>query len=195
MRVIRTEVYFEPDDVRTGLFTFSEGQRKRIVPLDNPGISFAFVEGDFSNAEITIDSFFQIEDTSTREADRALRTFIHSALSVSADASVQKDYLTEWMTGFSSAIYSPIVEYVMAQDIVLERSPPFGVPLNNILKGASTLSIGTYVGFEALGGHPLLFLTVPGGIIIVGAAVGIGKALEAGLNKKLKQYLDKKDGR
>ena len=72
--------------------------------------------------------------------------------------------------------------------IIVERSPPDAVSLLKLLKGASGVVIGAYVGLQT-GQGPLLFITVPAGMIIVGAASGIGAALEAGLRTKLAQWL------
>jgi hypothetical protein len=86
--------------------------------------------------------------------------------------------------GLESVVVSnrAIVEYIKQQDIVVERSPRVGIPFSTLLKSASAASLGTFLGVSALEGYPLLFITVPAGIV-VGSALGISKALEAGLNK------------
>jgi hypothetical protein len=50
---------------------------------------------------------------------------------------------------------------------------------------ASGMGIGAYVGFVAAGSGPLLLITVPAGMIICGAAAGIGKAIEDGLYQRI----------
>ncbi len=69
----------------------------------------------------------------------------------------------------------------------MENSPPFSFSLKVLLDKANTpLWIGTFIGGAAAWGHPvLLFVTVPGGIIVISSASGIGRAMDAGLNRAL----------
>jgi hypothetical protein len=51
--------------------------------------------------------------------------------------------------------------------------------------------IGTFIGSEIARDHPVLLLvTVPGGIIVVSSALGIGAAMQAGLNKAIQRLFD-----
>lgn len=80
--------------------------------------------------------------------------------------------------------------YILDQPIVIERSPPLSIPLHSLLTKAPGVAIGTFVGIEAAASHPLLMLaTVPGGIIAVSSAIGISRALEAGLNKAVDRMI------
>jgi hypothetical protein len=86
-----------------------------------------------------------------------------------------------------------IVNYLLDQEIVMEHSPPFSISLKGVLDRANTpMWIGTLVGFSAAPwDHPvLLLLTVPGGIIAVSSARGIGSAMESGLQKAMKRLFD-----
>ncbi|HEY2912623.1 MAG TPA: hypothetical protein VGK21_04640 [Candidatus Angelobacter sp.] len=57
-----------------------------------------------------------------------------------------------------------------------------------VAKGTGT-AIGAYVGFVAAGSHPLVLIVVPAGIIVCGAAFGIAKALEQGLQERLLAFM------
>jgi hypothetical protein len=71
---------------------------------------------------------------------------------------------------------SDIIRSIYNEPFIIERSPPEGIQFGKLLSGASFITIGTFVGFQGVGGDPLLFLAVPAGIIIVGAAVAIWPA-------------------
>ena len=88
-----------------------------------------------------------------------------------------------------SIINGDIVEYVLSQPFVVERSPPVLVTLRGLLTSTNLpIWIGTYVGWSVAPEHSvLLFITVPGGIIIVSSATGLANALAAGLSKSVKR--------
>ncbi len=68
--------------------------------------------------------------------------------------------------------------------IVVEQSPTQLLSLTEFLKKGTGVSIGAYVGLQVASG-PLLFVTVPLGIMIVGVAVGVSDALRIGLYDRL----------
>jgi len=69
--------------------------------------------------------------------------------------------------------------------IPIEQSPLIQESLAKLATTASGVGIGAYIGFVAFGQSPLLLITVPAGIIICGAARGIGQALEEGLRDRI----------
>ncbi|WP_156924476.1 hypothetical protein [Derxia gummosa] len=77
--------------------------------------------------------------------------------------------------------------------VPFENSPLHGVSLQSLSK-ASPYALGAYIGFVVSGSTPMLLLTVPAGIILCGAAAGIGEGLNRGLRDRL-QYLLAKKGR
>jgi hypothetical protein len=100
-----------------------------------------------------------------------------------------------WMQRNSSLIVlsdhlkTAIVDYVLSQPIVIERSPPITVTLKGLLTATNLpIWIGTYMGWSVVPDHSvLLFITVPGGIIVVSFATGLALALSAGLSKSIKR--------
>lgn len=185
MRVITTNVYFDEKDVQG-----YEGYRprpRRDYDGKNPGVAFAWFG---TNAVVHVEDidnykyFKRIQQGSTPLAHirGTLDLFIRDEedtpfFSLPADDSVKSGAL---------------VDFLLDQSIVIERSPPFSLSLKGVLTSANTpLWIGTFAGGAAAWDHPvLLLLTVPGGIIAVSSASGIGRALEAGLNKALKRLFD-----
>jgi hypothetical protein len=68
--------------------------------------------------------------------------------------------------------------------IVIEQSPPTTIPLGTLIAKAPGIAIGTFIGMQVAGDATyLMFVTVPGGILVVSSAIGISKALEQGLNR------------
>lgn len=82
-----------------------------------------------------------------------------------------------------------LVSYVIDQPIVIERSPPVHVTLRGLITSTNLpVWIGTYMGWSVAPEHSvLLFITVPGGIIVVSSAAGLATALAAGLSKSVKR--------
>ena len=73
--------------------------------------------------------------------------------------------------------YAPMVPFEMS---------PFGLEsLLAIVAKGSGVTIGAGVGIVAAGPTPLLLITVPAGMIIGGAAFGVGQALQVGLRSRL----------
>ncbi len=76
--------------------------------------------------------------------------------------------------------------------VPFEQSPLELDSIANLVTNASGLGVGAYVGFVTVGVSPLLFLTVPAGMILCGAASGVAKALEEGLRRRLMSLLEGK---
>jgi hypothetical protein len=71
--------------------------------------------------------------------------------------------------------------------VVVERSPLTTITLAGLIGKATSSAIGTYLGAGIAGFDPVLMLaTVPGGLLVVGSAMGIAKGLEAGLSQVVK---------
>jgi hypothetical protein len=85
--------------------------------------------------------------------------------------------------GFQERLYDarimnkPIIDYLKYEfPIVVEQSPPLTITLAQLLMSASSTTIGTRLGVAAAGeNYPLMFITVPAGIIVVGSAFGVSK--------------------
>jgi len=87
-----------------------------------------------------------------------------------------------------------IVDYVLTQPIVIERSPPVHINLKGLITATNLpVWIGTYMGWSVVPDHSiLLFITVPGGIIIVSSAAGLANALSSGLSTSVKRLFRKR---
>ena len=80
----------------------------------------------------------------------------------------------------------PMVYEVMRSEIVIEQSPPDWETLANILrtgiKGGGAVLVSLAVGLK---GDPLLFITVPSAMLLIGAAKRTSKWLEQNIPKML----------
>ena len=79
-----------------------------------------------------------------------------------------------------------MVYEVMHSEIVIEQSPPEWETLANILragiKGGGTVAVSLLIAWK---GDPLLFITVPSAMLLIGAAKGTAKWLEQNIPKML----------
>jgi hypothetical protein len=87
----------------------------------------------------------------------------------------------------------PWVEVLLeTESVIITQSPPEQVSFRSLAKKATGAFIGAGLGYAAIGAvaapPALLFLTVPAGMIICGAAVGVARGLETGLYHKLLQW-------
>ncbi len=80
-----------------------------------------------------------------------------------------------------------------AEIIPFEQSPPAGNSLLSIVGKGTAIGTGATLGFIVSGPTLLAFVTVPLGMIIFGAASGVAKGLEGGLDHKLKSLLGMHD--
>jgi hypothetical protein len=87
-----------------------------------------------------------------------------------------------------------IVDRLMAEPFVIEQSPPVHLSLKGMITATNLpVWIGTYMGWSVVPEHSvLLFVTIPGGIIVVSSAVGLATALSAGLSKSVKRLFKTK---
>jgi hypothetical protein len=76
-------------------------------------------------------------------------------------------------------------EAVFSRMIPFQESPLDLHSLAELTVKATGVGIGAYAGFVASGGTPLVLITVPLGMVLVGAAAGLGRALEEGLRKRI----------
>jgi hypothetical protein len=73
-----------------------------------------------------------------------------------------------------------IIEMIGSQPIIIEQSPAIGEAFTDVLKTATSVRVGTYVGYRTGGDNPILmFVTVPLGIIVVGSSGFLGVRIGA----------------
>jgi hypothetical protein len=160
LRVIRTELYFNPFEV------------KWLAPelvISNPGISAAFFRCDPRSFDF--EKVFSTNPVSLTADERS------RAVSAFLDAALQNAHGLE----HPAVLNSGPISKIFGSEIIVEHSPPEGILFGKLLSSASLVTIGTYVGLQGMGGSPLLFVAVPAGIIVVGAAVAIVRAFDRGL--------------
>jgi hypothetical protein len=170
MRVIRTELYFDE-------FEPLELRLPSVGAPTNPGIAAAWFRGKTPDFE-EFQRFNIIDKYRTVEPDEAIV------------------YLAAFMSGrlqLASWEELPDLHYVSAAlnaPIVIEQSPPTTIPLGTLLAKAPGIAIGTFIGMQAAGdATALMFVTVPGGILVVSSAIGISRALEQGLNRAVARLM------
>jgi hypothetical protein len=181
MRVLTTWMYFEQSQV-TGR-EFGRRRRGREEEQD-PGVGIAWYAGETTAPR----------DISNIKAFRSLRGGDEEPLNEERLRDLVDLFLLdaeefEFDRPERSLKNPAIVDYVLSQPIVIERSPPITVTLKGLLTATNLpIWIETYMGWSVVPDHSvLLFITVPGGIIVVSFATGLALALSAGLSKSIKR--------
>lgn len=81
-------------------------------------------------------------------------------------------------------------EYIsMTAVFPFENSPLKAESIGSLLTKAGGYGAGAYIGFAVAGTTPLLFIAVPAGMIICGAAAGIAQGLEEGLRERISRFI------
>jgi hypothetical protein len=185
MRVIRTEMYFDDSSVNAADAHHRKRSMRRFNEKKNHGLAFAWFRNDGDDSfSIKSHKWFEGKEIGIDQIDLALDLLLRD---------VDEFEITRMLSGES--VRNPeIIDYVLQQSIILEHSPPVAIPFKNLLKKTnSALLIGAYVGYASAGDNPaLMILTVPGGIIVVGSALGVADAMAYGLNKQIKRLFDRK---
>jgi hypothetical protein len=175
-RVVRTDFYLE-----RGFYL----ERRSISEKDNfegISISVAFLKnkrqkrmssGDSQATELTF-----VPKAETRDPLAALVTLFEQ----------QANRAQIIPRAGESRYFVDEAKYILAESIVVERSPPLAEALSHLLQG-STITIGELIGTGATS-HPVIaFVVVPAGILIMGAVLGISRGLERGLSKLVEARL------
>jgi hypothetical protein len=184
MRVICTEMYFDPSSVRSIL---KEWQK-------NPGLSVAWlhIQDHDPPSGDEIHSILDDKQPKMTFPDSSKIFDIFTDLSIQ---NVQGQVATDAIQKGDWKVENPgIVEFLRNADIVYENSPPLSLPLREIAKAGAPVVIGTFLGYNvADGNYLLMYVTIPGGIMVIGSAIGISRALENGLNKFIERLFKKLD--
>jgi hypothetical protein len=73
--------------------------------------------------------------------------------------------------------------------VPFEQSPMDFASFAEIYATAGAVGLGAYAGFVAAGSTALLFVTIPAGMILFGAAAGIALGLQNGLKERVRKWL------
>lgn len=181
MRVIRTEMYFDP--------VFVKGKLQK-----NPGIDAGWFRVEDADPP-TADDIKGILDPKNpiirpKDAKEIFEIFIDLAIQ-NVPSPFANDVL---LKGEWSVVNREVVLSVLNSEIVSEGSPLEWLPIEK-LKASAAVVIGTFIGYGvADGNYPLMFITIPAGIVVIGSAIGVSRGLENGLNQYI-QGLFRKNGK
>jgi hypothetical protein len=188
MRVLTTWMFFDDKQIRREP-PFGPRRPRGRGEEPEPGIGVAWFAGDTTTLRPFPDvDYFE-----------SLRGFETQALTESFLRNCVDLFLTdapdfEFDRPERSMKNADIVDYIIKQPIVIERSPPFHISLKGLLTSTNLpVWIGTYMGWNVAPDHsPLLFITIPGGIIVITSATKLADALGAGLSKSVKRLFKTK---
>ena len=152
MRVIRTEFYVDPREVKWPVPEVFEKV---------PGISAVFFKADGEPPDPVElrKAAFWAATVSQPKSEAQLRVFLDECLRGTND--VVRSYFSGRLSSEEPLNeYNPqIIDRFYKELIIIEQSPPSGISFEQLAKGASSASIGALVGYY--GCHePMLFLTI-----------------------------------
>jgi hypothetical protein len=188
MRVLTTWMYFDASQITAEPPPW-RGRRRGRGEEPEPGIGIAWCAGDTASlmSISNLKDFTPLPGPGYDEFnEEVLRRYLDAFL-------IDED--RELVRPMERSLKNPaIVDYLLTEPVVIERSPPIHVTLKGLLTATNLpVWIGTYMGWSVVPDHSvLLFITVPGGIIIVSSAAGLANALSAGLSTSVKRLFRKK---
>jgi hypothetical protein len=177
MRIIRTEEFFETPHVG--------GQE--VYPLAKSVSAAWFKEENWHQSEdfseLLKPGFFLLG----KDNEKPVRGFLANCLAAEIGAQPWESKLLEHWTSADE------LEKAFHFQVIVEQSPPAALSLSSLIAKAPGVAIGTYIGMQIGADHPtIMLLSVPGGILAVSTAIGISKALERGMHKKIEALFNRK---
>ncbi|HLJ01781.1 MAG TPA: hypothetical protein VKT76_18885 [Bradyrhizobium sp.] len=187
MRILTTWMYFDSSQIKAEPSWRARRQGRGEEP--EPGIGVAWCAGDTTTL-MPVSNLKAFRSLPGPEREEFNEEIFRSYL----DAFLMDAEEYEFLRPERSLKNPTIVDYVLTEPIVIERSPPFHVNLKGLITTTNLpVWIGTYMGWSVVPDHSvLLFITVPGGIIIVSSAAGLANALSTGLSTSVKRLFQKK---
>jgi hypothetical protein len=106
---------------------------------------------------------------------------------IHSDDAAFADFKRVWPEADGNANLGLLLEYAWNEKvIVIEQSPPVLTTLKDLLLTSNGVAIGGFIGEVAGIEQPhFLLATVPLGILVVGASVGVAQALQQGLRARI----------
>jgi len=126
-----------------------------------------------------LDLILESYETGSREEERRFEDEGGVATLPQQDSTL--DVQVEASTLVDAFFSTPVIPF--------ERSPLDAESLTKILSATGGTGVGAYLGFVVAGGTPLAIVLVPAGMILCGAAAGIGD----GLYTRLKRWIAGQD--
>lgn len=168
MRVIRTELLYKGSDLTVLTDDTERGVSVAWSTIHEP----VEVDDEFLSELIdvgAIEDFTQIEN---------VRQFLDGTI----EGGVYRNLYRSQGSGIIAPLYYPdAIEQVLQAAIVIEHSPPTTEMLSALLSKATPLAGGLFLGIQLAEGNTIMLVTVPLGILLVGTAVAVTKAIEVGL--------------
>lgn len=180
MRIITTWMYFDPSQVESeGVYRRSRGRGDEL----EPGIGIAWCAGDTTNLMpfSNLKAFHELPMETEEFGEEQLRAYI--------DAFLTDEEEFNFIRPRRENRNPDVVSFAINEPFVIQKSPPDLLSLKGaITKTNLPVWIGTYMGWSVVPDRSvLLFIAVPGGIIIVSSAIGIANALASGLSTSVKR--------
>lgn len=197
------ETVVQSNDTNTAFFFCTVPSRSlplSTVVLDGSQGSKTLSMSDYLLEQLDLRPMFELQEDQLESAVAALMSDEPGLYRAVYDASflAEKDFHLRRLTELPAAVRfgrakSDFAAYVLREPVVpFENSPLAADSILDIVTKATGTGIGAYIGFVVAGNSPLLFVSVPAGMVICGAASGLAKGLEEGLRGRIRALISKR---
>jgi hypothetical protein len=172
MRVIRTDFYLDKE--------------LDLSLLYYPGLSFAWFKNNENRVKSEEAPFYLFEDADILDVDD-----LQAQISKAAEGLPARIFAgpVSPYGGMDDQDEGALWKVAISEPLVIEESPLTTIGLSRLIAKSPGVAIGTYLGFRLAGDYSaMMMITVPTGIMIVGAAISVSRALDTGLSKAVDWY-------
>jgi hypothetical protein len=180
MRIIRTEYYFPELDLGKELNRKPDIQHKKM-----PGYSIVWFRANKNNPT-DVSSLISI----TLEGDHLTKEDFRIVISNSIVESLAGVVGVPKSDMQIRRIFADAAQEVIDGGFVIERSPPEMLSFSALIAKVSPVAFGVYVGWitDSID-RPLLIVSIPAGIVLMGAAAGVARGLNDGLHIRISDLI------
>jgi hypothetical protein len=189
-RIVRTDFYLDLEDVNPISFPEEFGEHFSLSAVWLKGVDQLPLKAD-DNLPLT--TFFEPLIKDAGDSRLMIETLLlFPALTGSAQfhESIIK-LLGDRVASQSIPRTAPIITMLLAERVVIENSPPVAETISHFLQHATSTSLGILIGTGLTHNPLVMVITIPAGIILMGATLGITKGLERGLAKLVEARITK----
>jgi hypothetical protein len=169
MRIIRTEMYFDPGEIE---------RSAHLMPLKVAGIAFGWVKSD--------------EDVRKLTEGLDIHRIDPSSVSIVIDLILRRQRIGERLIegrAINATAFNPqVIRYVESQPILIEQSPPDWTTLKELIgSGLSKGSTSALAIFICVSADPMMFIKLPAAFLVVSLTKTLSKWIEKNVPKLIDQ--------
>jgi hypothetical protein len=202
-RFVRTDFYFDPEDVNPVSLPEEFGERPSLSAVWLKGVNESFLS--VRGFELALTNELMLHQRGRTVSTICLLEIVLRHPGIKSDLPSLIELTLFYSSRWSELLVSeldesgiplmamPIVKKLLAEKVVIETSPPIAETLAHFLRHATSISLGVLLGMGVTHDPLIMVITIPAGVILMGAAMGITKGLERGLAKRVEAAIVKEE--